>query len=136
MERYLIKKKLPTLIRSNKKIFISIALIASMGMITLIALLSSYQTLVASLEDFRLDYGFPEITIHTSVLSMDDDLLDAIKALDGVAAVKTRMVADLQLTRTDGRGLTGRMMGYEADDIFNVLNVIESGGQGRALAFR
>ncbi|MGE4509147.1 MAG: FtsX-like permease family protein [Eubacteriaceae bacterium] len=133
MERYLIKKKLPTLIRSNKKIFISIALIASMGMITLIALLSSYQTLVASLDDFRQNYGFPDLTINTTVISADDSLLDTIKGLDGVQAVESRMVVDLQLTRSDGRGLTGRMMGYEKDDDFNVLNVIESGGQGQGV---
>ncbi|WKY48973.1 FtsX-like permease family protein [Eubacteriaceae bacterium ES3] len=130
MEGNLIKSKLPSIIKSNTKIFISIALIASMGMITLIALLSSYQTLTASLEDFRLNYGFPDITISTSLLTEDDSLIDRIKEIDGVDSVETRMVADMQLTRSDGRGLTGRMMGYIDNDLFNTINVIESGGQG------
>jgi putative ABC transport system permease protein len=133
MERLLIKKKLPTLIRSNKKIFISIALIASMGMITLIALLSSYQTLVVSLEDFRLAYGFPDITVYTTLLTEDTGLIETIKELEGVESVETRMVVDMQLTRSDGRGLTGRMMSYKAEDAFNTLNVIESGVQEQGI---
>lgn len=134
MERYLISKKLLTLIRSNLKIFISIALIASMGMITLIALLSSYQTLTTSLVDFRLNYGFPDITINSSLLTKDASLIDTIKDLDGVDNVETRMVADMQLTRPDGRGLTGRMMSYHEGDLFNTLNVMESGRQGEGIA--
>ena len=130
MKNLLIQHKLRSLIRSNLKIFISIALIASMGMITLIALLSSYQTLKASLVDFQNNYGFPDITINTSILTDDSILIESIESLDGVEAAETRLVMDMQLTRSDGRGITGRMMGYSENNSFNTLNRIDSGSNG------
>ncbi len=133
MTRLLLKNKLPSLIRSNLKIFISIALIASIGMITLISLLSSYQSLTVSLEDFRLNYGFPDITINTILLNDDSNLVKTIKTIDGVESVESRLVIDMQLTRSDGRGLTGRMMGYSKNDSFNIINIIESGGTGEGI---
>ena len=120
--------KLSPLIRSNLKIFISIALIAYMGMITLISLMSSYQTLSVSLEDFRNNYGFADITITTTIMTDDSNLIESIENINGVEAAETRLVIDMQLTRSDGRGITGRMMSYSEKGSFNTLNIIKSGG--------
>ena len=133
MKNLLIQHKLRSLIRSNLKIFISIALIASMGMITLISLLSSYQTLSVSLDDFRNNYGFADITITTAIMTDDSNLIESIEAINGVEAAETRLVMDMQLTRKDGRGITGRMMSYSENDSFNTLNIIESGGKGEGI---
>ena len=133
MIKLLIKNKLPSLIRSNLKIFISLALIASVGMIVLISLLSSYQTLLVSLEDFRSNYGYADITITTTLLTDDSNQIESIENIDGVESAEARLVVDMQLTRNDGRGITGRIMGYSENDSFNSLNIIESGGTGEGI---
>ena len=133
MNKLLIRSKLPSLIRSNLKIFISIALIASMGMITLIALISSYQTLTASLDEFRDQYGYPAITVNTTMQTDTSGLLESIQLIDGVDTVDKRLTIDAQITRKDGRGLTARIMGYSDTTVFNLLNIIESGGTGEGI---
>ena len=70
----IVKYILPKLIKKNIKIFISLILIAAMGMGLPTALLNSYNGVLYSFEKYFEEYGFPDVTIMSTALFGEEEL--------------------------------------------------------------
>ena len=85
----IVKYILPKLIKKNIKIFISLILIAAMGMGLPTALLNSYNGVLYSFEKYFEEYGFPDVTIMSTALFGEEEL-NAAGELSGVDDVQGR----------------------------------------------
>lgn len=94
----IVKYILPKLIKKNIKIFISLILIAAMGMGLPIALLNSYNGVLYSFEKYFEEYGFPDVTIMSTALFGEEELNSAGE-LSGVDDVQGRLCIDIEATK-------------------------------------
>lgn len=94
----IVKYILPKLIKKNIKIFISLILIAAMGMGLPIALLNSYNGVLYSFEKYFEEYGFPDVTIMSTALFGEEELY-AAGELSGVDDVQGRFCIDIEAAK-------------------------------------
>lgn len=94
----IVKYILPKLIKKNIKIFISLILIAAMGMGLPIALLNSYNGVLYSFEKYFEEYGFPDVTIMSTALFGEEEL-NAAGELSGVDDVQGRLCIDIEAAK-------------------------------------
>ena len=94
----IVKYMLPKLIKKNIKIFISLILIAALGMGLPMALLNSYNGVLHSFEKYFEEYGFPDVTIMSAALFGEEELY-AADELPGVDEVQGRLCVDVEAAK-------------------------------------
>lgn len=94
----IVKYMLPKLIKKNIKIFLSLILIAALGMGLPMALLNSYKGVLHSFEKYFEEYGFPDVTVM-SAAPFGEKELNAAGELPGVDAVQGRLCVDIEATK-------------------------------------
>lgn len=94
----IVKYILPKLIKKNMKIFISLILIASLGMGLPMALLNSYNGVMYSFENYFEEYGFPDVTIMSTALFGEEEL-NVAGELSGVDDVQGRLCVDIEAAK-------------------------------------
>lgn len=120
---WLIKKKLAPLIKSNIRTFCLLILISMFGISLLIGLVCSYDTLIASIDNFYEDYQYADGTLTVNITS--DSIVEDLKdEFNGIDEIYGRLVDDETIIKDSGREITGRFFSYRKSD-FQKLNVIE-----------
>lgn len=111
----LIKYILPKLIKKNLKIFISLVLIAALGMGLPIALLNSYRGVLYSFEKYFEEYGFPDVTILSTAL-FPEEALHTSGALYGADEVQGRLCVDVEAVKGEDTFASFRCYSYAETD--------------------
>ena len=94
----IVKYVLPKLIKKNLKLFITLSLIASMGIGLLTAMLDSYEGIRYSFEKYFEDYGFPDVTVTSAGLFGEEEL-NAAGEFSGVDEVQGRFIVDVEAVK-------------------------------------
>ena len=94
----IVKYVLPKLIKKNLKLFITLSLIAAMGICLLTAMLNSYKGILYSFENYFEEYGFPDVTIMSAALFGEEEL-NAAGELSGVDDVQGRLCVDVEAAK-------------------------------------
>ncbi|MGN0307442.1 MAG: ABC transporter permease [Lachnospiraceae bacterium] len=94
----IVKYMLPKLIKKNRKIFLSLILIAALGMALPMALINSYHGVLDSFDKYFEEYGFPDVTVMSATLFGEKEL-NAAGALSGVDAVQGRLCVDVEAAK-------------------------------------
>jgi putative ABC transport system permease protein len=99
---------------SHRGQVVTIALVIASGVAIFVASLSAYQSLVRSKAAFYAESRFADV--FAGVRRAPDGLVARIRAIDGVAAAETRVVAQ-SVIELEGRGvpLSGRLVGLPRD---------------------
>lgn len=111
----LIKYILPKLIKKNRKIFISLILIAALGMGLPMALLNSYHGVLYSFEKYFEEYGFPDVTIQSTAL-FPEEALHTSGALYGAEDVQGRLCVDVEAVKGEDTFISLRCYSYAETD--------------------
>lgn len=88
-----VKYILPTLIKKNLKIFISLILTAALGISLFVAMLNSYTRVLHTFDSFFDEYGFPDVAVMTTDFFYEGNL-DAAKQLQGISDVQGRLCVE------------------------------------------
>lgn len=94
----IVKYILPKLIKKNIKIFISLILIAALGMGLPMGLLNSYNGVLYSFEKYFEEYGFPDVTIMSAAL-FGEEKLNTAGELSGIDDVQGRLCVDVEAAK-------------------------------------
>ena len=94
----IVKYVLPKLIKKNLKLFITLSLIAAMGICLLTAMLNSYKGILYSFENYFEEYGFPDVTVMSAALFGEEEL-NAAGELSGVGNVQGRLCVDIEAVK-------------------------------------
>lgn len=94
----IVKYILPKLVKKNLKLFITLSLIAAMGICLLTAMLNSYKGILYSFEKYFEEYGFPDVTV-TSAGMFGEEELNAAGELSGVDEVQGRLFVDVEAAK-------------------------------------
>lgn len=118
-----VKYMLPKLIKRNVKIFISLILIASMGIGLFAAMLNSYTRVLYTFDSFFEKYGFPDVTIVSSEL-FTEEKLEAAEQTQGVSKVQGRLCVECEARRDKDTFVSMRCHSIDETD-FMRYSVIE-----------
>ena len=94
----IVKYVLPKLIKKNLKLFITLSLIAAMGICLLTAMLNSYKGILYSFENYFEEYGFPDVTVMSAALFGEEEL-NVAGELSGVDDVQGRLCVDIEASK-------------------------------------
>ena len=119
----IVKYILPKLIKKNIKIFVSLILIAALGMGLPMALLNSYHGVLYSFEKYFEEYGFPDVTIMSAAL-FGEEKLNAAGELSGVDDVQGRLCVDSEAEKGEDTFVSLRCYSMEETD-FMRYSVVE-----------
>ena len=106
---------LPKLIKKNLKIFISLILIAALGMGLPMALLDSYHGVLSSFEKYFEEYGFPNVSILSPTL-FGEEVVNEAGALAGVERVQGRLCVDVEASKGEDTFVSFRCYSIEEAD--------------------
>ena len=111
----IVKYILPKLIKKNIKIFISLILIAALGMALPMALINSYHGVLYSFEKYFEEYGFPDVTVMSTALFGKEEL-NAAGELSGVEDVQGRLCVDTEAVKGEDTFVSLRCYSIEETD--------------------
>lgn len=111
----IVKYTLPKLIKKNIKIFISLILIAALGMGLPMALLNSYHGVLYSFEKYFEEYGFPDVTIM-SAAPFGEEELNSAGALSDIDDVQGRLCVDVEAEKGEDTFVSLRCYSFEETD--------------------
>lgn len=111
----IIKYILPKLIRKNIKIFISLSLIAALGIGVPIGAIYSYHGVQFTLEEYYEEYGFPDVTIM-SAAPFGEEKLNAADELSGVDDVQGRLCVDIEASKGEDTFVSMRCYSIDERD--------------------
>lgn len=116
----IVKYILPKLIKKNIKIFISLILIAALGMGLPMGLLNSYNGVLYSFEKYFEEYGFPDVTIMSAAL-FGEEKLNTAGELSGIDDVQGRLCVDVEAAKGEDTFVSLRCYSIGETDFMNII---------------
>lgn len=118
-----VKYLLPKLIKKNLKMFVSLILIAALGISLFVAMLSSYTSVLHTFDRFFEEYGFPDVTVMATDL-FSEERLDEAGRLQGISDVQGRLCVESEARKGEDTFVSMRCYSMEETD-FMRYSVIE-----------
>lgn len=118
-----VKYILPKLIRKNKKIFISLIMIAALGISLFVAMLSSYTRVLHTFDKFFDEYGFPDVTLISTDF-LNEEKVKETEQLKDVSKVQGRLCVECEAKKSEDTFVSMRCYSIEETD-FVKYSVIE-----------
>ena len=119
----LIAKKLLPLIRSSIRSFVTLVIIASLGISALVSLTIAYKTLDTSLDNYLEEARYPDGVISFEAMSVPA-VSDVLSTIDDITSWEARFTMDVE-AQTSAENIVTIRIFAESDGSFNKRHVIE-----------
>lgn len=109
LTKYILKK----ILKKNKKIFLALVIISSLGIAVLTSMLNSYKGIRETFDSYFEEYHFPDVTFFTTEL-FGKDVVTKVEDVAGVESVQPRLCVEGELIQIKKAGVSVRC--YTADE--------------------